>query len=31
MLNIKTDSRKVVDGDTCVAIKGYTVDRHEYI
>jgi len=31
MLNIKTDSRKVVSGDTFVAIKGYTVDGHNYI
>ncbi len=31
MLNIKTDSRKVVLGDTFVAIKGYTVDGHDYI
>ncbi len=31
MLNIKTDSRKVKDGDTFVAIKGNTVDGHDYI
>lgn len=31
MLNIKTDSRKVKKGDTFVAIKGYTVDGHDYI
>lgn len=31
MLNIKTDSRKIVLGDTFVAIKGYTVDGHDYI
>lgn len=31
MLNIKTDSRKVVSGDTFVAIKGHTVDGHDYI
>lgn len=31
MLNIKTDSRKVKEGDTFVAIKGYTVDGHDYI
>ena len=31
MLNIKTDSRKVVKGDTFVAIKGHTVDGHDYI
>lgn len=31
MLNIKTDSRKVVLGDTFVALRGYTVDGHNYI
>jgi len=31
MLNIKTDSRKVVNGDTFVAIKGNTVDGHDFI
>lgn len=31
MLNIKTDSRSVVKGDTFVAIKGHTVDGHDYI
>lgn len=31
MLNIKTDSRLVEPGDTFVAIKGYTVDGHDYI
>ena len=31
MINIKTDSRKVKEGDTFVAIKGYTVDGHDYI
>ena len=31
MLNIKIDSRKVVSGDTFVAIKGNTVDGHNYI
>jgi len=31
MLNIKTDSRKVVSGDIFVAIKGNTVDGHDYI
>ena len=31
MLTIKTDSRKVVAGDTFVAIKGHTVDGHDYI
>ncbi len=31
MLNIKTDSRSVLPGDTFVAIKGYTVDGHDYI
>lgn len=31
MLNIKTDSRKIKEGDTFVAIKGLTVDGHDYI
>ena len=31
MLNIKTDSRKVKKGDIFVAIKGNTVDGHDYI
>ena len=31
MINIKTDSRKVVKGDTFIAIKGYTVDGHDFI
>lgn len=31
MINIKTDSRKVVNGDTFVAICGNTVDGHDYI
>ncbi len=31
MINIKTDSRKVVKGDTFVAIKGNTVDGHDFI
>ena len=31
MLNIKMDSRLVCDGDTFVAIKGHTVDGHDYI
>ena len=31
MLNIKIDSRLVEPGDTFVAIKGYTVDGHDYI
>lgn len=31
MLNIKTDSRLVEPGDTFIAIKGYTVDGHDYI
>lgn len=30
-LKIETDSRKVKPGDTFVAIKGYTVDGHDYI
>lgn len=31
MFNIKIDSRKVVEGDTFVAIVGYNVDGHKYI
>ena len=31
MLNIKTDSRSVEPGDTFVAIKGHTVDGHDFI
>ena len=31
MIPMKTDSRKVVPGDTFVAIKGHTVDGHDYI
>lgn len=31
VLNIQTDSRKVKPGDTFVAIKGYTVDGHDFI
>ncbi len=31
MLKIKTDSRKVEQGDTFVAIRGYTLDGHQYI
>ena len=31
MINIKTDSRKVCSGDTFVAIKGLTVDGHDFI
>lgn len=30
-MNIKTDSRKVKNGDTFVAIKGLTVNGHDYI
>ncbi|MGN1379710.1 MAG: UDP-N-acetylmuramoyl-L-alanyl-D-glutamate--2,6-diaminopimelate ligase, partial [Bacilli bacterium] len=30
-MNIKTDSRKVKNGDTFIAIKGLTVDGHDYI
>ncbi len=30
-MNIKTDSRLVKKGDTFVALKGYTVDGHNYI
>ena len=31
MINIKTDSRLVTEGDTFVAIKGHTVDGHNFI
>lgn len=31
MINIKIDSRKVKQGDTFVALKGATVDGHDYI
>jgi len=31
MLDIKTDSRLIKEGDTFVAIKGHTVDGHDYI
>lgn len=31
MINIKIDSRKVVPGDTFVAIKGTTVDGHDFV
>ena len=31
MLNIKDDSRKVVKGDTFVALKGKRLDGHDYI
>ena len=31
MINIKTNSRKVKPVDTFVAIKGFTVDGHDYI
>lgn len=31
MINIKTDSRKVKKGDSFIAIKGNTVDGHDYI
>ncbi|MGN1338296.1 MAG: UDP-N-acetylmuramoyl-L-alanyl-D-glutamate--2,6-diaminopimelate ligase [Candidatus Coprovivens sp.] len=31
MINIKIDSRKVQPGDTFVAIKGTTVDGHDYV
>ena len=29
--NISQDSRKIGEGDVFVAIKGYTVDGHNYI
>ena len=31
MLKYETDSRKVKPGQTFVAIKGHTVDGHDYI
>lgn len=31
MINIKTDSRKVVKGDIFVALKGFNSDGHDYI
>lgn len=31
MINIKIDSRKIKPGDTFVALKGATVDGHDYI
>ncbi|MBR4230617.1 MAG: UDP-N-acetylmuramoyl-L-alanyl-D-glutamate--2,6-diaminopimelate ligase [Bacilli bacterium] len=31
MINIKTDSKKVVPGDTFVALKGTIVDGHKYV
>lgn len=31
MIKIKTDSRKITPGDTFVAIKGLTVDGHDFI
>lgn len=31
MIKYETDSRKVKEGQTFVAIKGYTVDGHDYI
>ena len=31
MIHIKSDSRKIIPGDTFVAIKGETVDGHNYI
>lgn len=31
MINIKIDSRKIVPGDTFVALKGATVDGHDFI
>ena len=31
MINIKIDSRKVVNGDIFVALPGKTVDGHDYV
>ena len=31
MINVKIDSRKVCSGDIFVAIKGTTVDGHDYV
>ena len=31
MINIKIDSRKIVPGDTFVALKGTNVDGHDFI
>ena len=31
MINIKTDSRKVVKGDIFVALRGISSDGHDYI
>ena len=31
MIKYETDSRKIKPGQTFVAIKGYTVDGHDYI
>ena len=31
MINVKIDSRKVEKGDIFVAIKGHTVDGHDFI
>ncbi|MBE6138722.1 MAG: UDP-N-acetylmuramoyl-L-alanyl-D-glutamate--2,6-diaminopimelate ligase [Firmicutes bacterium] len=31
MINIKTDSRKIVPGDTFVALRGISSDGHDYI
>ena len=31
MINIKIDSRKIKQGDTFVALRGATVDGHDYI
>lgn len=31
MINIKTDSRKVIKGDTFVALRGVSSDGHDYI
>ena len=31
MIKIKTDSRKVVQGDTFVALPGISSDGHDYI